>query len=191
MNTVIEIFVLSDRRLESIAEWQHAISAEGLGLVLSTQTPFDALDGFLPAELCERQTGFECAHRDPQTLIGEHPKSNFAARSSYALVFRYDGRDIFQAAAAWMAGAAYAKAADGMLFDDGVGRRPITPESAVEHARNLETNAQVIRSMPDVEAALQHVLNEMNTDGSSATQNKGERPLPADRDYKITVRRIN
>jgi hypothetical protein len=183
--------VLSDRRLESIAAWQHAISAEGLGLVLSTQTPFDALDGFLPAELCERRTGFECAHRDPETLIGEHPNSNFAARPSYTLAFRYDGRDIFQAAAAWMAGAAYAKAADGMLFDDGVGRRPITPESAVQHARNLEQNVQVIRSIPGMEADLQLVLNEINTDRPSTPQNKSETLPPADRDYKITVRRIN
>jgi hypothetical protein len=174
--------VLSGQGLKSIAEWQHAISAEGLGLTLSTQTPFDALDGFLPAELVEKQTGFECAHQDPQTLIGE--QSAFAGRWSYALAFRWDGLDIFQEAAAWIASAAYAKAVDGMLFDDGVGRRPITPQSAVQHARNLETNIQVIRSMPDVEAALPLVLKELNADRSST-------PQPANIDYKITVRRIN
>jgi hypothetical protein len=196
----MELFVLSDRRLASIAEWQRAISAEGFHLVLSTQTQFDALDGFLPAELLdgflpaelvEKQTGFECAHRDPQTLISEHPKFEIAARRSYALAFRWDGLDIFQTAAAWMAGAAYAKAADGMLFDDGVGGRPINPQRAVQYARNLEKNAQVIRSMPGMEADLKFVLSEMNTDRSKTPQNKSETLPPANRDYKITVRRIN
>src|SRR6266581_4581264 len=104
----MELFVLCNRRLASIAEWQRSISAEGFHLMLSTQTQFDALDGFLPAILVEKQTGFECAHRNPQTLIGEHPKFEFAARSRHALAFRWDGLDIFQTAAAWIAGAAYA-----------------------------------------------------------------------------------
>ena len=47
----MEFFVLSDRRLASIAEWQQAITAEGFQLLLSTETPFEALNGFLPAQL--------------------------------------------------------------------------------------------------------------------------------------------
>jgi hypothetical protein len=191
LNTVMELFVLSDRQLASIAEWQQAIAAEGFGLVLSTQTPFNALDGFLPAELVEKQTGFECAHRDPQKLISEHPKFEFAARWRYALAFRWDGRDIFQTPAAWIAAAAYAKAVDGMLFEDSIHGRPTTSQRAVQYAGNLEKNIQVIRSMPGMEADLQLVLNEMNTDRSKTPQNKSETLPPANRDYKITVRRIN
>jgi hypothetical protein len=42
-----------------------------------------------------------------------------------------------------------------------------------------------------MEADLQLVLNEINTDRPSTPQNKSETLPPADRDYKITVRRIN
>jgi hypothetical protein len=165
--------------------------SEGFHLVLSTQTQFDALDGFLPAELVEKQTGFECARRDPQTLISEHPKFEFAARWRYALAFRWDGRDIFQTPAAWIAAAAYAKAADGVLFEDSVHGRPTTSQRAVQFAHNLEKNIQVIRDMPEVEAAVQLVLKEMNAEPLEHAQNKSERLSPANNDYKITVRRIN
>src|ERR1700738_1222614 len=127
----MELFVLSDRQLASIAEWQQAIAAEGFGLVMSTQTPFNALDGFLPAELCERRTGFECAHRDPQVLVGKHAKVNFGHRWSYMLAFRWDNRDIFQIPAAYIASAAYASATNGMLFDGSAGRA-ISPQRALQ-----------------------------------------------------------
>ena len=45
----IEIFVLSDRALGTIAEWQQAIDAEGFDLRLDTSRPFNALSGHLPA----------------------------------------------------------------------------------------------------------------------------------------------
>lgn len=41
----MELFVLSDRRLASIAEWQRAINAESFPLRLSPETPFEELDG--------------------------------------------------------------------------------------------------------------------------------------------------
>ena len=44
----MEIFALSDRRLNSIAEWQRAIDAEGFALQLSGETPFAQLSRFLP-----------------------------------------------------------------------------------------------------------------------------------------------
>jgi len=72
LNTVMELFVLSDRQLASIAEWQQAIAAEGFPLLLSTEIPFEALDGFLPAQLGEKPTGFECSHWDPRNLIDRH-----------------------------------------------------------------------------------------------------------------------
>lgn len=41
----MELFVLSDRRLASIAEGQRAINAESFPLRLSPETPFEELDG--------------------------------------------------------------------------------------------------------------------------------------------------
>jgi hypothetical protein len=58
----MELYVLSDQRLSSIAEWQQAIDAEGFALQLSRETPLDAVDGFLPAQLNREPTGFECNH---------------------------------------------------------------------------------------------------------------------------------
>jgi hypothetical protein len=191
LNTMMGCFVLSDRRLASIAEWQQAISAEGFGLVLSTQTPFDALDGFLPAELCERRTGFECAHWDLQVLVGKHPELHFDHRWSYVLAFRWDACDMFQTPAAAIASAAYASATGGMLFADRGSGRPISPERAVRSARNLEKTAHVMRNMPEVEAAIRLAVEQMNTEQSNMPQKNSEKLPPAGSDYKIVVRRIN
>jgi hypothetical protein len=59
---VDQIFVLSDRRLGAIAEWQQAIDAEGFDLRL-----FEDLSGHLPAHRGEQHAGFECGHWDPWT----------------------------------------------------------------------------------------------------------------------------
>jgi len=45
----IEIFVLSDRRLGTIEEWQKAIDAEGFDLRLDVSRPIEDLSGYLPA----------------------------------------------------------------------------------------------------------------------------------------------
>ena len=107
----MEFFVLSDRRLASIAEWQQAITAEGFQLLLSTETPFEAVNGFLPVRLGEKpadvectkaldvfasalgeqQAGFECSHCDPLDLINRHPEVDFGRRWSRVLRFRWDG----------------------------------------------------------------------------------------------------
>jgi hypothetical protein len=96
----MELFVLSDRRLTSIAEWQQAITAEGFPLALSTEAPFEALDGFLPAQLSEKPSGFECTHWDPRDLIDGQSKVDFGHRWSYVLAFRWGGSNIFETPAA-------------------------------------------------------------------------------------------
>ena len=47
----MEIYVLSDRRLASLSDWQEAIEAEGFGLQLATGRSLDDLRGHLPAQL--------------------------------------------------------------------------------------------------------------------------------------------
>jgi hypothetical protein len=180
----MELFVLSDHRLTSIAEWQQAISAEGFPLILSTQTPFEALDGFLLAQLGEKLTGFECTHWDPRDLMDEHREFEFGHRWSYMLAFRWDGCDIFETPAACMASAAYARATDGMLFDGKEGKIN-SPQQAVEWARDLE------KGLPELEAAMRLVLEQMNAAHSNIPQKNREKLPPASGDYKIVVRRIN
>ena len=65
----IEIFVMSDRRLGSIAEWQKAIEQEGFNLRLDASRPFEALSGHLPAWRGSEPAGFECDHWDPADLL--------------------------------------------------------------------------------------------------------------------------
>jgi hypothetical protein len=45
----MEIYVVSDEQLGSIAEWQRAIDAGNFALELSVERLFSALKGFLPA----------------------------------------------------------------------------------------------------------------------------------------------
>src|SRR5712691_386475 len=73
----MELLVLSDRRLGTIAEWQRAIDAEKFTLRLSAETPFEELDGFLPAQFGDNETGFECAHWDARALIAESSQFDF------------------------------------------------------------------------------------------------------------------
>lgn len=44
----VDLYVLSDRRLVSVAAWQQAIDGERSELVLPADTSIDKLDGFLP-----------------------------------------------------------------------------------------------------------------------------------------------
>jgi hypothetical protein len=194
----MEFFVLSDRRLASIAEWQQAITAEGFQLLLSTETPFEALNGFLPAHLGEKpvasnvvlpaqvgeqRAGFECAHCDPLDLIGRHPEVDFGRRRSHVLRFRWKGHSIPQTIAACMASAAYARATDGIIFDGGEGQI-IGSQQVVELARDLE------KDLPQLEEGLRLILEQMNADPSTMPQSKTEPPADGI-DYTITVRRIN
>ena len=65
----MEIYVLSDRRLASLSDWQEAIEAEGFGLQLATGRSLDDLRGHLPAQLGDEHAGFECDHWDAGGLM--------------------------------------------------------------------------------------------------------------------------
>src|SRR5882757_4644093 len=107
----IEIFVLSDRALGTIAEWQQAIDAEGFDLRLDTSRPFDALSGHLPAHRGEKHAGFECDHWDSKDVMDEEfcPGVDFGHAWTRALAFRFGG-DFHALWGAYAAAAAYAKA---------------------------------------------------------------------------------
>src|SRR5262249_27231339 len=132
----MELFVLSDRRLRSIAEWQHVIDAEEFPLRLSTQTPFEALDGILPVSLGDHSTDFECAHWDAPELMADYAELDFGHPWTEALAFRWGGSSFYSTPAAYMAGAAYAKATAGVVFDCEQGKI-LTSQHAVQAARDL------------------------------------------------------
>lgn len=115
----MEIHVLSDKRLPSIAAWQQAIDAEGFDLKLNPEVEFDKASGFLPALLRGKQSGFESYHDDPRELMESYadvPYFKSCPAWKHALSFRW-GRLAHEGVSVFMAAAAYAKATDGVVYE--------------------------------------------------------------------------
>ena len=154
----MELWVLSDKQLNTIEEWQGAIDAEGYPLQLSDETPFGELRGFLPAHLRGQLTGFECDHwpaREFMRDVHEISENDFARDWKYVLAFRWRG-DFNELRAAWMAGAAYAHATCGVIFDDQEAKIRNAAE-AREVVRDVDRDDPVI----DHEALVDNVLREL------------------------------
>lgn len=117
----MELQVFSDRRLNSVAEWQHAIDAEGFPVRLAGDVQLPATSGLLPAKLDGHQTGFECYQDNAKEAMNSLGMRNFNHPWQYALGFRWGG-DFSQMEAAWMAATAYAAATGGIIFDHEEGR---------------------------------------------------------------------
>jgi hypothetical protein len=154
----MEIHVLSDRRLLSIAEWQRAIDAEGFALTLSDETPFDSIGGFLPAKLGGTDTGFECDHWDPNDTYEAYADIPFPHRWRYELSFRWSA-DIAEWHAAWMAAAAYAAATSGIVFDPQTSKL-LSPAEARADVVKLQ------REIPEIEANVRAVIAQVQKDRS-------------------------
>ena len=142
----IEIYVLSDRQLASIAEWQQAIDQEGFALRLSTERPFDALSGHLPAQWDDKHAGFECDHWEASDIIDANPDVDFGRQWKHVLAFRFGG-DFHALLGAYAAAAAYARATDGVVFDGEAGE-VLTPEKAVQAARDIERELPKMEERP-------------------------------------------
>lgn len=117
----MELQVFSDHRLNSTAEWQRAIDAEGFQLRLAGDVDLAMIGGFFPAELEGQKTGFECYHDDALAAMRFLGVSQFTHFWKYALGFRWRG-DFSELEAAWMAATAYGAASAGIIFDHEEGR---------------------------------------------------------------------
>lgn len=133
----MEIYVFSDRQLQSIAGWQRAIDAAGFSLQLSNAVAFARLNGVVPVRLNDQPTVFECVHWDGQRTMSEMADTKFDRPWKYVLALRMMGR-ISEVAAAYMAASAYAQATGGAVFDCEEGKF-ITPQRAAEIAHEIET----------------------------------------------------
>jgi hypothetical protein len=147
----MELWVLSDRQLNSIAEWQNAIDAEGLPLKLSHERPIESVDGFLPARLGDELTGFECGHLSAEMFIREMSRFNFGRQWKYVLGCRWRA-NFNELRAAWIAGAAYARATDGIVFDDQEGLVRNAEDACAAARREYEAPD------PDVHAGVDEIL---------------------------------
>ncbi len=141
----MELHVLSDRRLGSIAEWQRAIDAEGFPLRLAADVDLAQANGFLPARLRSKQTGFECFHDRADETMDFLGRINFDHPWKFALGFRWIG-DPAELEAVWMAAAAYAVATGGIIFDPQE-TEVFTPVRARETVRQIERDVIKIEAM--------------------------------------------
>jgi hypothetical protein len=132
----MEVFVFSDRRLSSMNEWQRAIDSDHLGIVLPVDDSLDGLRGYLPIHHHGKKTGFECRHRDAAEIMTFLHDVDLGQRWSQCLCFIWGG-DLDEGLAASMASAAYAKAAEGIVYDpqDNV---IMSPREALDLARRME-----------------------------------------------------
>ena len=152
----MELWVFSDTQLNSIGEWQVAIDAEDYPLKLDDKAPFKSIRGFLPAYLRGELTGFECYHDDASGLIGGNSDLNFGHDWKYVLAFRWAGSKANEQRAAWMAGVAYARATEGVIFDDQEAKFRSATE-AREVVRDVERDIPKI----DKKAMTDKVLREL------------------------------
>jgi hypothetical protein len=152
----IEVYALSDRSLGSIAEWQQAIDREGFDLRLDDSRPFTALRGHLPAHRRNGQhAGFECDHCNAAELMDDYRDVGFGRRWTHALAFR-TGADLDALWGALAAAAAYARAADGAVFDPIAGD-VLPPAKAVESAWQVE------RDIPRMREAIEEMTKQYET----------------------------
>jgi hypothetical protein len=150
----MELWVLSDRQLNSIPDWQRAIDAEGFPLRLSAERPFENLNGFMPAYLRGERTGFECSHWPAGEFMRDMSKIDFGHEWKYVLAFRWRA-DFNELRAAWIAGSAYARATDGIVFDDQEGKVRNAAEAGEVARVEYETPD------PDVHSAVDQVLRDL------------------------------
>jgi hypothetical protein len=132
----IEISVLSDRRLQSTADWQQAIEAEGFPLRLDPTVKLDEAGGFFPAHFGEKLTGFECYHDDATEMIETYSDIDFGHRWAHALGLRIGG-DYDELRASFMAATAYARATGGVVWD-GESGEVMSPDRAAEVTREID-----------------------------------------------------
>jgi hypothetical protein len=146
----MELYVFSNTRLASIVEWQAAIDAEKFDLQLSNEIALSEVDGFLPASLHGRPTGFECSHWDAGELIAglkaDSPDIHLEQPWKFVLAFRWLGSKLDEAVAAYAAAGAYARATGGAVFDCEAAKL-VDPDEAMSSARDLEQFAPEVEKM--------------------------------------------
>jgi len=147
----MEIWVLSDTQLNSIAEWQAAIDLESYPLQLSADATLAKLRGFLPMQLRGERAGCECFHDPVDELITTYSNVDFGHAWKCALGFRWGG-SFTEMQCAWMAATAYAAATNGIVVDDQELRIRTPGESRSE----VET---IVRDMPKMEEWLRDLKN--------------------------------
>jgi hypothetical protein len=152
----MQICVLADSRLNSIAVWQKSIDAEGFPLRLSDADPTRNLAARLPNE----ETSIEYGIYDFGELKSTYKQVNFDHDWKYVVAFTWSS-DFAEEIAAWMAATAYARAVDGVIFDEHEGKF-FTPDESAQIVREIE------RRRPEMEAALRSFVQQLSPNSPEA-----------------------
>ena len=150
----IEIFILSDTQLDSIAEWQRAIDAEEFPLRLADDIPLDTRGGSLVAYIDDSETRIEYRVEDFGRLKDLYKAVNFGRDWKCLLaipwIHGFDGLT-----AAWMASTAYARATGGMVFDPQEGK-------VFNSSMALEIVRDIVRTRPEAETAVRNFVQQLS-----------------------------
>lgn len=141
----MDAYVLSNRKIKSIQEWQEGIDTIGFGLKLNSAKNPQHRSGHLPAEWEKREAGFECSPDDVADLIATYPDIEFGGPWLHAYSFHWG--TLPACIGAVMAAAAYAHATDGLFFDP-QDSLLLQPSAAIQYARETEL------SFPKIEAQM-------------------------------------
>jgi hypothetical protein len=144
----MEIWVLSDKQLKSVTEWQQAIDAENYPLQLSGDATFEELRGFFPMQLRGDRSGCECYHDPAEELMRTNSHVDFGHPWKFALGFRWDA-NLQAMQSAWMAATAYAVATNGVVVDD----QELKIRTAEEARREV---SQIVEGIPKIEEMLRN-----------------------------------
>ena len=152
----MKICVLCDERLDSIADWQRSIDAEGFALRLSGTDP----KRNLAARLSDEETSIEYGVHDFGELKDAYRNVRFERKWRYAITFTWSS-DFAEEIAAWMAATAYAHATNGVVFDEQEGKI-FTPEESLKIIRETE------QRRPAMEALLRNYVDKLATKSPEA-----------------------
>jgi hypothetical protein len=151
----MEFFVFSDRRLETVAEWNSALAKIGFEVVIEEIGKIAELRGHQPTKLRGRDVWIEYDHFDPIEFLESMKEYVQTKRSwKYLLALRFGG-DFHALAAAQMVAAAYAKMTNGVVLDE---FEPIfrTWQETADEARKTE------EQIPMLEASLAKATAELS-----------------------------
>jgi hypothetical protein len=112
----MELFVFSDKRPDTIAEWNAALADIGFDVVIDAGRIAD-LRGSQPTKLREREVWIEYDHFHPGEFFQEQDYVKQERSWKYLLALRFGG-DFHALAAAEMLAAAYAKVTEGVVLDE-------------------------------------------------------------------------
>jgi hypothetical protein len=152
----MQICVLADSQVSSISEWQKAIDAEGFPLRLSDADPTRNLG----AQLRDEETSIEYGIHDFGELKNTYRYVNFGRDWKYVIAFTWSS-DFVEEIAPWMAATAYARATDGIIFDEQKGKL-FTPAESLEITRDIE------RRRPELEAVLRNYVEQLSAKSPEA-----------------------